>query len=268
MMVDDIVTRKSYGNDIFFRVVDKNHNNIYKLNGLDYRIRVTAPKDDLINIKKDTLLKFNAKFKENIQLKISNILAQRAKIYDKDKFSIKPGKVLHIDADREYLNICRKYYTKLEVPAIGIQIDETKQAIEVQDLLKKYMPDILIVTGHDSIKAGNDKAFIYNYKSSKYFIETVRAARLYNPCKDSLIIIAGACQSHYQGLIEAGANIASSPKRILIHALDHLFVAEKISYTSIKTILSINDIIINTITGCNGIGGYETRGTCRQGLYI
>lgn len=268
MIIDDIVTIKSYDNNIFFRVVGKNDDNNYILYGLDYRVRVTAPKDDLINVKKNILLKFKSKFKEDIQLKINNILTQRAELYDKSKFSIKPGKVLHIDADREYLNMCKHYYEILDVPAIGIQIEETKQALEVQDLLKKYMPDILIITGHDSIKSGDDTSIIYNYKSSKYFIETVRAARLYNPSKDSLIIIAGACQSHYQGLIEAGANIASSPQRILIHALDHLFVAERLSYTSVNTILSLNEIIVNTITGSKGIGGYETRGTCRQGLYI
>ena len=34
-----------------------------------------------------------------------------------------------------------------------------------------------------------------------------------------LIIVAGACQSHFEALLQAGANFASSPGSVLIHAL-------------------------------------------------
>ena len=52
-------------------------------------------------------------------------------------------------------------------------------------------------------------------------------ARQYESNRDSLIIVAGACQSHFEALLRAGANFASSPARILIHALDPLCIAAK-----------------------------------------
>ena len=268
MMLDDIVARKSYGYDIFFRIVDKSHSGIYLLHSVDFRLRATSLREDLVNIKKDTFLEFKQSFRGNLEKKIEALLQDRKEIYDENKFSIKAGKVLHIDADREYLNICTKYYKMLNIPIVGMQIEESNQASQIADLLKEYMPDILVITGHDSIKNGADIHNVENYKSSKYFIETVKMARLFNPSKDSLVIIAGACQSYYEGLIEAGANIASSPQRTLIHALDPLFVAEKVSYTNVNIVLSIDQLTKTTITGIDGIGGYETRGTCRKGNFI
>lgn len=63
----------------------------------------------------------------------------------------------------------------------------------------------------------------------------------------------------------AGANFASSPNRVLIHCLDPVFVCEKIAYTRIDQIVSIHELINNTITGNKGIGGLQTRGKYREG---
>lgn len=63
----------------------------------------------------------------------------------------------------------------------------------------------------------------------------------------------------------AGANFASSPYRVLIHAMDPVFICERIAYSSIKRFLSPQEILENTITGDRGIGGLETRGTYREG---
>ena len=79
---------------------------------------------------------------------------------------------------------------------------------------------------------------IASYRNSKYFIEAVKAARRYEPSRDDLVIFAGACQSHYEGLLRAGANFASSPHRVFIHALDPVFIIEKVAYTPIDKIIS------------------------------
>ena len=47
----------------------------------------------------------------------------------------------------------------------------------------------------------------------------MKEARKFEKDLDSLVIFAGACQSMMM-LIEAGANYASAPYRVLIHALD------------------------------------------------
>ncbi|MFH4155732.1 sporulation peptidase YabG, partial [Acinetobacter baumannii] len=80
------------------------------------------------------------------------------------------------------------------------------------------------------------------------------------PSLDQLVIFAGACQSHFEALIRAGANFASSPSRINIHALDPVYVVGKISFTSFMERVNVWDVVRNTITGEKGLGGIETRG--------
>lgn len=94
----------------------------------------------------------------------------------------------------------------------------------------------------------------------------MKIARTFEKNLDDLIIFAGACQSYYEALLEAGANFASSPRRVLIHAYDPVFVMEKIAYTSIFDPIALKEIIAGTITGFDGIGGLETRGKYRLGV--
>jgi spore coat assemly protein len=78
--------------------------------------------------------------------------------------------------------------------------------------------------------------------------------------------VAGACQSHFEALLQAGANFASSPGRIMIHALDPVYVAVRASYTSVKETMKIGDISPHTMSGIDGVGGIETRGSYRIGM--
>ncbi|HAZ37460.1 MAG TPA: sporulation peptidase YabG, partial [Clostridiaceae bacterium] len=96
------------------------------------------------------------------------------------------------------------------------------------------------------------------------FIEAVKKAREYEKSYDDLIIFAGACQSFYEALIDSGANYASSPGRVLIHAMDPVLVCEKVAFSSIGKLVSPQEIMENTITGSKGIGGLETRGKYRE----
>ena len=78
-----------------------------------------------------------------------------------------------------------------------------------------------------------------------------------------MVIIAGACQSFYEAILEAGANFASSPDRVLIQCYDPVLVAEKISHTPIDEVVRVEEVINNTITKKAGVGGMETRGKLR-----
>jgi spore coat assembly protein len=80
-----------------------------------------------------------------------------------------------------------------------------------------------------------------------------------------LVIFAGACQSNYEALLKAGANFASSPKRVLIHAFDPVFVVERLAYTPCHKVIALRELVQNTITGADGVGGLETRGRFRLG---
>ena len=102
---------------------------------------------------------------------------------------------------------------------------------------------------------------INSYKNSSNFVNAVKEARLYEKQHDKLIIIAGACQSNYEELIKAGANFASSPKRINIHALDPAIIATKISLSLASSDIDLKGILDKTKYGSSGIGGIITKGT-------
>jgi spore coat assembly protein len=130
-----------------------------------------------------------------------------------------------------------------------------------------YHPDILVVTGHDSlIRSGRNLYNLYNYKNSKYFVETVRMARKWAPSNDKLVIIAGACQSFYEAIMNENADFASSPGRILIDFVDPIIIAKKVASTDRNKFVSINDIAGDLNSGIRGIGGGTVRGKRRMVL--
>lgn len=107
------------------------------------------------------------------------------------------------------------------------------------------------------IRNGRNYEDIYNYRNSRYFAQTVRNARKNDNNKD-LVIFAGACQSYYEALIDAGANFASSPARILIDFVDPLVVARKVATTDSNKYITINDIEEELRDGERGINRYRS----------
>ncbi len=99
---------------------------------------------------------------------------------------------------------------------------------------------------------------IYNYRNSKYFIQSIKNARKWDKDK-KLVIFAGACQSYYEALISAGANFASSPARILIDFADPLIVAEKIATTDCEKYVTIDDFAYELRDGKKGIDGIRSK---------
>jgi spore coat assemly protein len=278
----DIVVRKSYGGDIFFKIIQiikhSNGQDIYLLKGTNMRIVADSIGEDLMI---PSLDKINENFEEDnrkINAKIKRIILQRKNMYrgakiltmktmfEEGKSIGKSGKVLHVDGDEEYLGVCLRGYKSLGIEAIGKYIEETRQPDMILELLKETKPDILVVTGHDGITKGiKNYRNLGNYRNSKYFVETVQIAREYQASYDNLVIFAGACQSHFEAIIKSGANFASSPYRVLIHAMDPVFICEKIAFSSITKFLTPQEILENTITGEKGIGGLQTRGSFREG---
>lgn len=281
--IGDLVVRKSHGRDIIFKVIDINEakpsGNHCVLKGMHLRLVADAPSSDLEPITAECL-RNEVVHMESIQRSGLERAFDRRKGERRKKdlwrgdsskkfcfFDI-PGTVLHIDGDEEYLKMCLKTYKQLNIKAIGKCIDETKQPDHVQDLLAEYRPDILILTGHDAIVGGGKKDLkdIANYRHSRYFVSAVKKARLFEPSRDDLVIFAGACQSHFESILAAGANFASSPSRIFIHAYDPVFIAEKVAFTPINRTVDVGDAITASVTGVEGVGGLETRGKFRMGL--
>ena len=248
--VGDYVTRKSYNNDIIFRVIDIQGNNVI-LYGLCVRLMADSPINDLVVCDEEP---------ENDNFVID--FSEYNKL-DRNEYFYLPGKVLHIDGDKNFLNRCMSFYKKNRIKAYGFYLSEVDLADNVYEYLKKYNPDILVITGHDALyrKKRNNG----DYKNTNYFIKAVREARKFEKSHEKLIIIAGACQSNYEELIKAGANFASSPKRINIHALDPAIIATSLSFSDKNTNIDLINILSKTKYGPDGIGGIITKGTMYVG---
>ena len=178
----------------------------------------------------------------------------------REKIIVHTGRILHIDGDKKYSEKSSIYYKKVGLNAVVKNIPERKQPALVGGLVKKYRPEILVITGHDGmIKKGKDFTNIYNYRNSEYFIKAVEQARK-NSLGDNLVIFAGACQSYYEGIMMVGANFASSPARILIDFMDPIIVAEKVAVTDEKKFVTIKDIESELRDGQRGVSGIGGNG--------
>ena len=242
--VGDYVTRNSYNNDIVFKIVDI-QGDTYYLKGVSVRLYADSSKNDLVIC--DTINE-NDGFRPSID---------EYRDLNRNEFFYLPGRILHLDGDEEYLEKCMNFYKKNKIRAYGLYLKEDNMPIKVTELIKKYNPDILVLTGHDSFSRNKrDK-----YKNTSLFVEAVSEARKYEKSHDKLFIIAGACQSNYEDLIKAGANFASSPKRINIHALDPAIVASCLSFSNKNEDIDIIKILDKTKYGPSGMGGIITKGS-------
>ena len=242
--IGDIVSRNKYNNDYIFKVVDIK-NDIYYLSGIDYRLIATSTLDDLKKV--DSYIVDDKNILNEIDIRPINY---------RDDFFYIPGKILHIDADSEYLNRCLKFYKNNGLNAYGILVKEDDICSNISKYLEDIKPDILVITGHDVyIKSKNI------YKNSEKFEKAIEISRNYEKSYDKLKIIAGACQSNFELLIKSGANFASSPKRINIHALDPAIIASVIALTECTKEIDLIDTLNKTKCGSDGFGGIKCNGS-------
>ena len=252
----DIVSRNSYQNDILFYVEKivktENRGKVAILKGVTIRIEADAPVDDLE-------LPNESRIKENLK-RIDKQIEDTNNYIDNRKV-IRYGKILHLDGDRSYSEKTEKYYKKRGLNYIVKHVMEFRQPMVVRNLLQRYRPDILVVTGHDGmIKSGKNFNDINNYRNSRYFVKSVNEARRWNSDKNELVIFAGACQSYYEAIMSAGANFASSPARILIDFMDPLIVAEEISITNKNKLIMMSDLEGKIRNGRRAAGGIGAKG--------
>lgn len=204
----DIVARKSYGKDILFVVKNIWYTNKQKvaiLKGLLDRIQADSNIEDLEIVDKQII----KEKMETLHHKMTNKIIQTKEKKDtkdyrigivssniRNKEKIITGKILHLDGDKKYSEKSYYYYKKLGLKAVVKNIPEYRQPRVVYRLLQTYHPDILVITGHDGmIKKGRDYNNIYNYRNSKYFIQTVKEARKYDQENNKHLVIFARCLS-------------------------------------------------------------------------
>jgi spore coat assembly protein len=277
--IGDVVVRKSYGKDVTFKVIEiKNSEEgiMYVLKGINLRLIADSPLDDLEYMSEEQSGLMDEVLNRKVTGKIKDIISVRDDLYRgkkspkiseaKELMFGRPGRILHVDGDKEYLEVCLKVYKQLGLEVVGKVVSESEQPNAILELVQEVKPDIVVLTGHDSMNKGTtDYKDLSNYRNSKYYAESVVKLREYQSSYDELVIFAGACQSCYEGLLDSGANFASSPSRVLIHCLDPVFICEKIAFTNVDKYISIRDVLEATITGTKGIGGLKTRGKYREG---
>ena len=242
LKIGDYVTRKKYGNDIVFKVTKIEKEKVH-LKGIELRLFADAKKDDLIICE-------NCK-KKQIREKIRNL--------DRNKYFYIPGVILHLDTDEDYLNRCLEYYKEQDIKYYGYTFDADKFKDKVKPLILKLKPNIIVITGHDAYY--KDKNI---YKNSKYYIETVCEIRKTYKDKD-ILIVSGACQSDYEGLIKAGSTFASSPNHINVHALDPAIIASYMALFDKNKVINIEEVLDKTEYGSAGYGGIVTNGVLTYG---
>ena len=209
----DIVGRKSYGKDILFSVkniIDTHRGKIAILRGLIERIEADSYIEDLEKIDKKYIKQEMTYFEDRLNKRLeavteyNNRKISQIKKYNNKRKKLKDivtpvdrtfqkiltGKILHIDGDKKYSEKSFRYYQKLGLNVIVKNIPEYRQPRVIYSLLKVYKPDILVVTGHDGmIKKGTGFYDLYNYRNSRYFVETVKEARRYDKEEGKNLVI-------------------------------------------------------------------------------
>ena len=242
--VGDFVTRNSHNNDVIFKI-EKIIDNVAILKGINVRLCADCSIEDL---------KLNSQpTKEDDRFFYSKL--EEFKSNQRSEYFYIPGKILHIDGDETYLNRCLDFYKKANVLAYGIFSNEKDIAKNIFKYLEDINPDIVVITGHDSNVKNN----------SEHFAEAIKMCRKYQRDFDMLIVIAGACQSDYEKLIKSGANFASSPKKVNIHALDPAIIALSLSLLDKNKSVDLISLLEKTSNGKNGIGGVNTKGVMTTG---
>ncbi len=170
LKVGDIVSRKSYGGDVFFKVVDIKRigkETTVVLKGISYRIEADAPESDLMLMSDQHVNDHNKRLCSTVCGKcrgkrdepekgsLKKIFLRSTSKDNPTKF-FRTGKVLHIDGDNDYMGTCLEHYKKFGLDAVGRHIPEKDQPAKIYKLLVEINPDILVLTGHDGFAKGDN----------------------------------------------------------------------------------------------------------------
>ena len=220
------------------------------VSGLHYRIRKIVSLEDLRPATEEEIEKERKKT-EKYFLNVTNIRKRVGKNY-------LLGTVLHIDGDQKYLDKCLQLYKEIGVYANGLAMKEHLIHEQIQSLIYKLTPDIVVLTGHDVYNQKGLKD-LNNYSNTLNYVKALRKLRQIKSRGD-VVVIAGACQSNFEALIASGADFASSPKRTNIHNFEPSEIAIKAATTAFNKIINLSEALRFIEKGDEAFGGLETYG--------
>lgn len=255
--IEDLVILHNDEKKHIYRItrIEKNAlNHCYFLVGYSYRDIIKALPSDIRLATSEEIQKEDLKNEKKLE-RIKKSKSTR------NKRTVLFGRILHIDGDTKFLESCLKLYKEMNVFAQGVHLTERNAKDKIVQYITEVTPDIIVVTGHDSYNQ-QGKADLKNYENSQNFIDTVRLIRRHYGM-DEVVVIAGACASHFEALIASGANFASSPSRISTHTYDPAIVAIKVATTGFNRIVDFEGIVKYIENGRDAMGGVETYGKMR-----
>lgn len=144
----DIVGRISYGKDILFyvdRIIKTKTGKDYAiLRGVQFRIEADAEVEDLEKMEKEkvetSMRGIETKIKKRIEKSTKDIFVKKTRNQATNAL------ILHLDGDKKYAQKSVKYYNKLGLNAIVKNIAENRQPQMIGNLIKRYEPDIVVIT--------------------------------------------------------------------------------------------------------------------------
>ena len=118
------------------------------LKGITVRIVADAYLNDLVVIGEEEADNCLRSLDTQIEKRVNTFLKQYNQIKYKDRKieSGKAGFILHLDGDKLYSEKTSRYYKKMGLDAIVLNIPEVKQPMLVKGYLEKYKPDVLVLT--------------------------------------------------------------------------------------------------------------------------
>lgn len=114
---------------------------------MHYRIEADAELEDLEKVEKEE----EELFRQGMEGTLKQRLAKSAKnIFfkkeDTQRNLSSNAVILHLDGDKRYTQKSQRYYNKLGLRAIVKNVPENKQPQVIGSLVRRYSPDIIVIT--------------------------------------------------------------------------------------------------------------------------
>ena len=157
----DIVARKSHNKDVVFVVDLIIENKIAILTGITTRLKADSPIEDLEIVDKKEVINIYKSIDEKIDKTLCNKEIIKNNFLKRSDKIIYTGRILHLDGDKRYSEKSNMYYKKMGLTAIVKNISESKQVVMANELISRYNPDIVVITGHDRYDKVGKKLWRY-----------------------------------------------------------------------------------------------------------
>lgn len=247
--MNDLLCYKKEEEKILYKVSGHEGDKLI-LTGINYRKKIMVDMESVVSAPEELIRSENF-INKNYQRLTNDFKKKKGYIL---------GTVLHFDADEMYLEKIKQFYNDIGIYSYTILCSEKNLNEKIDSLDIEFIPDVIVITGHDYYN-GNNKQDINSYKNSCYYAKAIYKIKTIYP---NSVVIGGACQSNFELLMAKGANFASSPGRINIHIYDPAILAVMTCTTSNKQLVNFEKTEKYIKNFREAFGGVETNGKMKM----